>query len=109
MALTTKLYGELPPDFVIDRENPGYPLPQGIIVEKDVLVEMRDGCELACNVFRPDKPGKFAVILDFTVYGKDVYGWHKACGVSEVCRTVPGKSLCRELLVHDRILPLRAR
>jgi predicted acyl esterase len=85
MALTTKLYGDLPPDFVIDREYPGHPLPKGIIVEKDVIVEMRDDCKLACNIFRPDKPGKFPVILDFTVYGKDVYGWHKAYGVSEVC------------------------
>ncbi len=85
MALTTKLYDDLPPDFVIDREHPGYPLPKGIIVEKDVLVEMRDGGKLACNIFRPDKPGEFPVILDFTVYGKDVYGWHKAYGVSEAC------------------------
>jgi predicted acyl esterase len=85
MALTTKLYDDLPPDFVIDREYPGYPLPKGIIVEKDVLVEVRDGCKLACNVFRPDKTGKFPVILSFTVYGKDVYGWHKAYGVSEAC------------------------
>jgi predicted acyl esterase len=85
MALTTNLYGELPPDFVIDRKYPGYPLPDRIFVEKDVLVEMRDGCKVACNVFRPDKSGKFPVILDFTVYGKDVYGVHKGYGVSEAC------------------------
>ena len=85
MALTTKLYDNLPPDFVIDREYPGYPLPEGIVVEKDVYVEMRDGVKLACNVFRPNKPGRFPVIMSFTIYAKDVYGMHKAYGVSEAC------------------------
>ena len=49
-----------------------YPLPKGIIVEKDIPVTMRDGLMLACNVFRPDKPGKFPVIVSFTEFGKDV-------------------------------------
>jgi len=85
MALTTKLYDELPPDFFIDRDYPGYPLPKGIISEKDFIVEAREGCKLACNIFRPEKPGNFPVILNFTIYGKDIYGMHKGYGVSEVC------------------------
>jgi predicted acyl esterase len=68
---------------ILDLEDPGYPLPKGIIVEKDVPVEMDDGLKLACNVFRPDKPGRFPVIMSFTTFGKDVYGWHKAYGCSE--------------------------
>ena len=43
-----------------------------MIVEKDVFIEMRDGGKLAANVFRPDKPGKFPVIMGITMYGMDV-------------------------------------
>jgi predicted acyl esterase len=32
---------------------------------------MPDGVKLACNVFRPEKPGKFPVIIVVTPYGKD--------------------------------------
>ena len=61
----------------------GYPLPTkpiapcdlGIIVEKNVSLPMRDGVKLKANVFRPDKPGKFPVIMSFTVFHKDVPGW----------------------------------
>jgi uncharacterized protein len=49
-----------------------FPLPNGIIVEKDVYVTMRDGVRLALNVYRPDKPGKFPVVLALVgMYGKD--------------------------------------
>ena len=47
------------------------PTPGGMPIEKDVLVSLRDGVRLASNVFRPDKPGKFPVILAMTPYGKD--------------------------------------
>ena len=53
-------------------------------VEKDIFIEMRDGGKLAANLFRPDKPGKFPVIMAFTIYGKDVMwsetfpGWRVA-------------------------------
>jgi uncharacterized protein len=50
-----------------------FPLPTTIIVERDVLIKMRDGVRLAVNVFRPDKPGKFPVIMAFVgPYGKDI-------------------------------------
>jgi predicted acyl esterase len=39
--------------------------------KKDVMVTMPDGVKLACNIIRPDKPGKFPVILSMTPYGKD--------------------------------------
>ena len=49
-----------------------FPLPKTIVVEKDVFIKMRDGVRLAVNVFRPDKPGKFPVIMAFVgPYGKD--------------------------------------
>jgi predicted acyl esterase len=40
-------------------------------VEKDVLIDLRDGSKLAANVFLPDKTGKFPTIVAFTIYGKD--------------------------------------
>jgi predicted acyl esterase len=50
-----------------------FSLPKGIIVEKDIYIKMRDGVKLAVNVFRPDKPGKFPVIMGLVgPYGKDV-------------------------------------
>jgi predicted acyl esterase len=47
------------------------PIPDGLVIEKDVMVTMPDGVKLACNVFRPDKPGKFPIIMSMTPYGKD--------------------------------------
>jgi len=44
-------------------------------VERDILVPMRDGIKLACDVYRPAAagqpvPGAFPVILERTPYGK---------------------------------------
>ncbi len=47
------------------------PTPEGLTIEKDVKVAMPDGVKLACNIFRPEKPGKFPVIMVVTPYGKD--------------------------------------
>ena len=50
-----------------------FPLPEGIIAERDVPITMRDGVRLSVNVFRPERPGKFPVIMAFVgPYGKDV-------------------------------------
>ena len=56
----------------------------GVIFEKDVPVPVRDGLKLAANVYRPDKPGKYPVIMAFTGFGKDGmwterhFGWQVA-------------------------------
>ena len=47
------------------------PLPDDAIFEKDVMVRMRDGVQLACDVFRPRKPGKVPVIFASSPYIKD--------------------------------------
>ena len=47
------------------------PIPAGIRIERDVIVTMPDGVRLAGNVFRPEKPGRYPVILSMTPYGKD--------------------------------------
>ncbi|MVU80689.1 CocE/NonD family hydrolase [Nocardia sp. ET3-3] len=60
-----------------------FALPAGIVAERDVPVEMRDGRVLSVNVFRPEAAGKYPVIFSFTPYGKDVgpkEGWLVAAG-----------------------------
>lgn len=42
-----------------------------MIVEKDVMVEARDGVKLAVDVYRPDGPGAFPGLFTISVYGKD--------------------------------------
>ena len=43
-----------------------------MLTEHNVAVPMRDGAELRCNVFRPESPGRFPVVMTFGPYGKDV-------------------------------------
>lgn len=43
----------------------------GMKIEKDVPIPMRDGLKLSANIFRPEKPGKFPVIMAFTAFAKD--------------------------------------
>ena len=43
-----------------------------MIEEKNRFVAMRDGVKLACDVFRPDAPGKYPALLSYSLYGKDV-------------------------------------
>ena len=56
----------------------------GTVFEKDTPVPMRDGLELAANVYRPDEPGRYPVIMAFTGFGKDApwsarhFGWQVA-------------------------------
>lgn len=47
------------------------PLPPGIRVEKDVMVPLRDGVHLAVNVYRPEIPGRYPVVMCAHPYGKD--------------------------------------
>ena len=63
---------------------PGSRLPEGTVFEKNVPVRMSDGLRLACNVFRPGKPGKFPVLANLTPFAKDAYLQHDAFGASEM-------------------------
>jgi predicted acyl esterase len=47
------------------------PTPKAMVIEKDVIVTMADGVKLAANIYRPDKPGRFPLVLAMTPYGKD--------------------------------------
>ncbi|MDP6951863.1 MAG: CocE/NonD family hydrolase [Alphaproteobacteria bacterium] len=42
----------------------------GVIVERDVMVAMRDGVRLAIDVYRPDAPGTFPALVERTPYDK---------------------------------------
>jgi uncharacterized protein len=44
-----------------------------MILDKDVAVPMRDGASLRANVFRPQGPGQFPVLMTLGPYGKDVH------------------------------------
>lgn len=44
---------------------------QTMLMQKDVPLKMRDGVTLYLNVFRPDKPGRFPVVMSADIYGKD--------------------------------------
>ena len=43
----------------------------GVVVEADVGVGMRDGTVLRADVYRPDAPGRYPVLLQRTPYSKD--------------------------------------
>jgi len=42
-----------------------------VIIQRNVPATMRDGVVLYADVYRPDAPGKFPVILERTPYNKD--------------------------------------
>jgi putative CocE/NonD family hydrolase len=59
----------LPPDFPADRlSRPQY----GMVVEKDVMIPMRDGTLIAANIYRPDAPGTFPALHAADSYQKDL-------------------------------------
>ena len=43
----------------------------GMIFERNVTVAMSDGLALRLNIYRPDKPGRFPVVMLHGPYGKD--------------------------------------
>ncbi|PLR98767.1 CocE/NonD family hydrolase [Bacillus sp. T33-2] len=43
----------------------------GVMTDEDVFITMRDGTKLVANVYRPDAPGKYPVILTQTPYNKN--------------------------------------
>ena len=50
------------------------PATNGVVTQRDVKIPMRDGTILRANVMRPDKPGRYPVLLMQTPYGKDTVG-----------------------------------
>jgi uncharacterized protein len=56
--------------YPVEKRKPPVREPIKVITERDVAVPMRDGVILRANVFRPDKKGKFPVLVLRTPYGK---------------------------------------
>jgi len=50
------------------------PTYDGMVVEKDVLVPMRDGVKLAVDIYRADTTEKLPALLAFSIYNKDLQG-----------------------------------
>ncbi len=43
----------------------------GMLIENNVMVETRAGDLVAANIYRPDRPGRFPVVMSMGPYGKD--------------------------------------
>ncbi|MFW5771208.1 MAG: CocE/NonD family hydrolase, partial [Spirochaetota bacterium] len=52
---------------VLDIPAPEY----SVVVNKDIMVPMRDGTLLATDIYRPDTNGSYPLIITRTPYGKD--------------------------------------
>jgi uncharacterized protein len=50
--------------------NPRTERVKGMVIERDVAVAMRDGVKLYIDIFRPDKEGKYPVLVNWGPYGK---------------------------------------
>jgi len=47
-------------------------LPEGVRLEKDVYVPMRDGVKLAVDIYSPMEEGEYPAILSVSPYIKDI-------------------------------------
>jgi predicted acyl esterase len=75
MTLTTDFASELLP--ASDQSPVHYdrkPAYDGMMIEKDVMVPMRDGVKIAVDIYRPNTTDKLPVLLAFSIYNKDLQG-----------------------------------
>lgn len=56
------------PHALAEPVNSGVP---GMLFDHDVAVAMTDGVQLRVNIYRPDKPGRYPVLMLMGPYGKD--------------------------------------
>jgi predicted acyl esterase len=66
--------------------NPRTEKTKGMIIERDVAVNMRDSIRIYIDIFRPEKEGKYPVLINWGPYGKfgrikhDIRG---NCGIND--------------------------
>jgi predicted acyl esterase len=58
----------------------------GIRVDRDLAIPMRDGVKLRANVFRPEREGRYPVLMCAHPYGKDVLPKRTAFGYLPLAR-----------------------
>ncbi|MCC6588706.1 MAG: CocE/NonD family hydrolase [Bryobacterales bacterium] len=58
-------------------DDPVRPITDKVRIESNVIVPMRDGVKLYADVYRPDRVGKFPVLIVRTPYGKQRDGMHE--------------------------------
>jgi predicted acyl esterase len=78
--------GVLPAEGGYPGFNPRTEKANGIICEYDVAVTMRDGEKIYANVFRPEREGKYPVLIGWSPYGKHghvKYAVFPKCGVCD--------------------------
>ncbi len=56
---------------------PVRPVSERIRIESNIVVPMRDGVKLYADIYRPDRDGKFPVLVVRTPYGKQRDGMHE--------------------------------
>lgn len=69
-ALAAVMLASAAPSAAEERVPTGVP---GMIFDRDVAVTMSDGLQLRANVYRPDKPGRYPVVMLLGPYGKDTH------------------------------------
>src|SRR4051812_27590704 len=50
------------------------PAYDAMVAERDVLVTMRDGIQIAVDIYRPETTDKLPALLAFSIYNKDLQG-----------------------------------
>jgi len=66
--------------------NPRTEKAEGIICEYDIAVAMRDGVKIYVDIFRPEKEGRYPVLIAWSPYGKHgrtKYAMFQKCGVCD--------------------------
>jgi len=66
--------------------NPRTEKAEGMVCDYDVAVQMRDGVKIRVDIFRPEKEGKYPVLIAWSNYGKHInvkYAYFPKCGVSD--------------------------
>jgi uncharacterized protein len=48
------------------------PLPPGVKLEENVYVKMRDGVEIAIDIYRPEKEGRYPALFSMSPYIKEI-------------------------------------
>lgn len=72
----------------------------GMVIEKDVPVTLRDGHVVRANVFRPEGPGRWPVVMNYGPYGKDIHFSEFMPGVWEDLQANHRRDLAESSLKH---------